>query len=59
MEGLCDSVRQFTKGCEHLLAALARHTEFTETEKQMISYYWQEITTQTQSLRDEQELVQE
>lgn len=56
---LSDDVAKFTKGCEHLLAAIARHTEFTETETQMISYYWREITAQTQSLRDKQKRVQE
>ena len=57
--GLSDDVAQFTKGCEHLLAALAGRTEFSETEKEMVSYYLREITSKIKSLRGEQETEQE
>ena len=54
---LCNEVQQFSKGCEHLLSALARHTKFSEIEKGVISYYCQEITTQMKSLLEEREEV--
>ena len=55
MDGISDEVTKFSKGCEHLFAALARSTKFSETEKAMISYYCREIIAQTQALRDEVE----
>jgi hypothetical protein len=55
LEGISDEVTKFSKGCEHLFAALARRTKFSETEKAMISYYCREIMAQTQALRDEVE----
>jgi hypothetical protein len=55
LEGVSEDVAQFTKGCERLLLALTRHAKFSETDKEMICYYCQEIMTHTQSLRDEQE----
>ncbi len=51
MERINDDVVKFTKGCESLLSALARHTEFSETEQGMIDFYCQEILNHTQSLR--------
>jgi hypothetical protein len=55
LDGLSDDVARFSKGCECLLSALARDSRFSETEKAMISYYCEELMTQTQSLRDEYE----
>ena len=52
LEGVSEDVAQFRKGCERLLSALARQTKFSETEKDMISYYCREIMIQTQSLQD-------
>ena len=55
LEGVSEDVAQFTKCCERLLSALTRHAKFSKTEKEMISYYCQEIMTHSQSLRDDQE----
>jgi hypothetical protein len=52
LEGVGEDVAQFRKGCERLLSALAHQTKFSETEKDMISYYCREIMIQTQSLQD-------
>jgi len=38
-----------------LLTALAHNTAFSDIEKGMISYYCQEIMSQTQKFRDELE----
>jgi len=51
LEGVSEEVAQFVQSCERLLSA--RHTRFSETEKDLISYYFREIMIQTQSLRDE------
>lgn len=50
MERLSVEVAHFTSGCEYLLSALARHTQFSDTEKQLILYYYQEIAAHAQSL---------
>ena len=55
LEGVSEDVAQFRKGCERLLSALARQNKFSETEKDMISYYCREIMIKTQSLRDGQD----
>jgi hypothetical protein len=54
LQGVSKDVAQFSKGCEHLLSALACRKEFSETERQMISYYCHEIMSKTEHLRDEQ-----
>ena len=55
LENISEDVAQYMKGCEHLLSALGRHTKFSETETQIISYYSQEILAHTRSLREETE----
>lgn len=53
LENVSDDVAHFSKGCKYLLAALARHVQFSEAEKELISYYCHEIMTQTQTIRSE------
>ena len=55
LDDLHEAVLLFTKGCEHLLSALACRTQFSDTERELISYYSQEIATQAQSLLDKLE----
>ena len=43
MDGISSDVAQFTRGCEHLLSALASHTEFSEMEQRLINYYCHEV----------------
>ena len=38
LEGIGEDVAQYMKGCERLLSALSRHTQFTVIEKDVISY---------------------
>ena len=52
LEGISEDVARYITGCERLLSALTRQTNFSETEKEMISYYSREILTHTQSLRE-------
>lgn len=51
LEGVGPEVAQFVQSCERLLSA--RHTKFSETEKDLISYYFREIMTHIHSLRDD------
>jgi len=53
LENISEDIAQYVKGCEHLLSALRRQTTFSETEKEIISYYCQEILAHTQSMREE------
>jgi len=53
LQGVSQEIVHFMRGCEHLLSALASRRNFSETEKQMIAYYWKEVTSQTQFIRDE------
>lgn len=53
LEGVSTDVAAFITGCHRLLAALACHPTFSEPEKEMISYYCQEIMLQTQPRRAE------
>jgi hypothetical protein len=52
LENVSEDVAQYMKGCEYLLSALSRHTKFSESETEIISYYSQEILTHTRSLRE-------
>jgi hypothetical protein len=53
LEGISDDVLQFTKGCEILFSVLAQNAKLSDIEKQLIAYYWRELTTQTEILRTE------
>lgn len=53
MESISEDISKFTKGCECLLSALARHKEFSELERGLIDYYCQELVNHTQALRTE------
>jgi hypothetical protein len=53
LEGVSTEVAAFITACQRLLAALPCHSTCSEPEKEMISYYCQEIMSQTQRHREE------
>lgn len=51
-KGISRHVAQFTEGCECLLSTLDSNTEFSDTEKEIVTHYCEELLSRTDSLRE-------